>query len=106
MTSNHARVKGWRFTFTVDDENWKGDPVVVLVEGEVGDINQNTWAPGDTIYFADEDDAIRVARDEAWEKITDGEFYINRNQVQWIETAQLHPDDYLGRKEVQIGVWI
>jgi hypothetical protein len=104
--SNHARVKGWRFTFTVDDENWRGDPVVVLVEGEIGNFGQNTWVPGDPIYFANEDDAMRVARDVAWDYITDGEFFINRNQVQWIETADLHPDHYLGKKEVQQGVWL
>jgi hypothetical protein len=99
-------VKGWRFTFTVDDEDYTGDPIVVLVEGEVGDIGRNTWMEGDTIYFTDEDHAMRVGRDAAWDYITDGQFYINREQVVWLETAKLHPDHYTGRKEVQIGVWL
>lgn len=106
--TNHARVKGWRFTFRINVDE-PPDPISVVVEGEVGDPTNNTWFRDDDlpIYYADEEAAIAIARDEVWEHVTDGEVWaLNRDQVVWIETAQLHPDDYVGKKEVQLGVWL
>lgn len=106
--NDHARVKGWRFTFRIDvDEEHSSDPIIALVEGEIGDYASNTWEKGKTIFYFDEEAAIAIARDVVWEHITDGQMWmVNRNQVVWIETAALHPDDFLGRKEVEQGVWI
>lgn len=95
--------KGWQITFAVHDVPEDMTPVQVIVEGEIGDISVNTWQAKEAIFYLDEDHVIRIAQDAVFDLF---EEEITPDQIQWVETAELHPDHYIGKEQVDLGVWI
>jgi len=89
--------KGWTFTFRVEDQE---DPARVVVLGEVGNVEENTWMDEDALFYMDDDHAMQIAKDALLDHLDE------ELEAWWIETRDFHPDDLVGLNEYDIGVWL
>lgn len=101
MSAN--KNKGWTFRFAVymGLEPDKDIDARVVVLGEVGDVNLNTWDDEEALFYEDEEHARSIAMYVVLDK-----YDMPMDRVQWIETSDYHPDHLLGLKVTDIGVWI
>ena len=99
---------GWQFTFSIQGEGVPPDqpPIRVVVEGEIGNVNDNMWEADSIVYYGDEAEARRIAQEAVRDLFVGPTGAIPLNYVVWTETVELHKDHYVGLNQVDLGVWI
>ncbi len=103
MTKQASLNKGWSFTFHVESLPEDENPVLVVILGEVGDVENNTWIDQRAVWYIDSDHAASIATDAVTDK-----FDVGRDVLTLLEVRYgLHqPKDLVGLQNQALGVWI